>query len=79
MTAKKPRLRRACGVIAAMLTITRLTAVTAPAAVLTITRLKKRTQSGAFLLNYGVPGGSAHIHEPYRRDRPGGCAHIHAP
>ena len=43
VTAKKPRLRRACDVIAAMLTITRLTAVTALAAVLTITRLKKRT------------------------------------
>ena len=73
VTAKKPRLRRACDVIAAMLTITRLTAVTAPAAmltitrltavtalaaVLTITRLKKRTQSGAFLRFHGVPGGS---------------------
>ena len=43
VTAKKPRLRRACGVLAAMLTIT---------------RFKKRTQSGAFLLIYGVPGGS---------------------
>ena len=58
VTAKKPRLRRACGVLAAMLTITRLTAVTVPAAMLTITRLKKRTQSGAFLLIHGVPGGS---------------------
>ena len=58
MTAKKSRLRRACGVIAAMLTITRLTAVTAPAAVLTYTSLKKRTQSGAFLRFHGVPGGS---------------------
>ena len=57
MTAKKPRLRRACGVIAAMLTITRLTAVTAPAAVLTITRLKKRTRSGAFLLSVAFPAG----------------------
>ena len=43
VTAKKPRLRRACGVLAAMLTITRLAAESAPAVVLTITSLKKRT------------------------------------
>ena len=58
VTAKKPRLRRACGVLAAMLTITRLTAVTVPAAVLTYTSLKKRTRLGAFLRFHGVPGGS---------------------
>ena len=58
VTAKKPRLRRACGVLAAMLTITRLAAESAPAVVLTYTRLKKRTRLGAFLRFHGVPGGS---------------------
>ena len=41
-SAKKPRLRRACGAFAATLTYT---------------RLKKRTQSGAFLLSMAFPAG----------------------
>ena len=45
----------------------------------TLPAVKKERISPSF---DGVPGGSAHIHEPYRRNRrnrPGGCAHNHAP